>query len=934
MVYYLLHGVYDRTTVHAKRIVTPTETWAAHVTTLLDRLTKQSPANKLAHWCGLFAEADPSHTKLDALSVTSTTALVYDIDESNGAGFDEIVDAFQSAGYGFFAWETWRSRVNAIRVRVVFPLAAPIPIGAIRDEWEGLAHLLQGVGVTIQRGKHKPGSGIVVDNTSSEPSRLHVLPANGARVYVYDAALAQNTSRPAAIKGSPVGSLDVDDGTILAPNNHIIVPTHGDTDLDGLSLEWEQADSIGGSTLISAVTPEHIGKYARSGEPTKARCRCPMLDPMTSMGSYSAWARFVRGVLYISCSSIHHSHPAGMTWVGKSQTHSGTLVYPPPYLRSSSHALLALSDTAKPKGKKKDETPAERDKYRVVSFTAPVVSKLYQDGETSDEWWHLEWPHITHHGQCKVTLRRDDCGTASKLSEKAGRLGFDINESNKKELTRFLSEFVSYNRARIPTQMTASRLGWFGDSFLLGHTWIAGDDGMMRELVIPPSDGGVKMARAYQAIGSLVGWSQGFHKLLDYPMSVIGVMVAVASPLLAKVGCQSFAFEWASGTGTGKTTSMRLAESVFAKPVECEASWDNTKVGFERKAAFLCNLPMFLDDTKTSDQSGDRLAQALEWAIYRAVSGEGRGRGKPGGMDQTASWNLILFSTGEEPIYGIGQAGGARARLVSIQAPPFNVLTDGEVSRIVAPICDLMYANHGTLGPAIIQLISQLPSEQLRAAWSKYREKWLTRLQGRHSTADRVSSHIALIELSGRLIKKVLADNGLDSIKFQPEELCVTLANALLEVDAQTGVTDPVVRSFASFYGWCLAHRHNFWAVENAGRNGGQGPNAGWFGRWDGGDNWGEVYFSVNALQRFLRDTQFPGSPTTLVSAWLQRGLLARPPTGHKWTVRIAGSSDQMWRANRNLLLTTGNQTTQDNNIVEAYSESVTERVTVEVLDV
>jgi hypothetical protein len=937
VVYYLLRGVYDRSVVHAKKIAVPQEAWASHVSQLLARLTSQAPANKLSHWCSLFAEADPDHTKLDALAVVSSTALVYDIDESNGAGFDEIMDIFRGAGYGFYAWETWRSRANATRVRVVFPLATPALLPDVLPAWSATVRGLSGV--VVHKGKYKPTEGIVVDPTSAEVSRLHVMPANGARVYVHDAPLStvSNTSRP-TVSGGALWAAPPDvsgDGVFLSPTEEAETPSGGDTDLAGIILEWEKGDALGESTPIGEVTPEHISLYARSNEPTKARCRCPKLDPLTSMGSYSAWARFVRGVLYISCTSANHNHPAGMTWVGLSRAHAGALIYPPPYSKSPSHMLLcAEADTTKRKKKDHDTESMPAIKHRVVSFTSLTVSKVYQDGDTNDEWWHLEWSHITHHGLVGVTLRRDDCGAAAKLSEKAGRLGLDVNESNKKELTRYLSEFVSYNRARIPTQMTASRLGWFDNSFLMGNTWIAGDEGMMRELVIPPSDGGVKMARAFHSTGTLAGWAQGFHKLVAYPMATIGILVAAASPLLARVGCQSFAFEWASGTGTGKTTSMRMAESVFAKPIDCEASWDNTKVSFERKAAFLCNLPLFLDDTKTSDQHGDRLAQALEWAIYRAVSGEGRGRGKPGGMDIQANWNLIMFSTGEEPIYGIGQSGGARARLVSIQAPPFVATTDGEVSRVVAPICDDLYSNYGTLGPALIQQISQMDTAILRAAWTKYREHWLTYLTGRHSTADRISSHLALIELAGRLIKKVLVDNGLDTAAYDPHALCEQLAEAMVDVDLQSGVTDPVIRSFAAFYGWCLSHRHNFWSIESSGRNSGQGPSMGWLGRWDGGDNWSEVYFSSNALTRFLKDSGFPGSPTTLVSAWTQRGLLVKPTDGSaKWSVRIAGSVDQMWRATRMTMLNAGTRPNLlgDANIIEVESEPVIE---MEVLDV
>jgi len=898
MLFYMLHGVYDRSTVNAKKVVV---TWPTTIQSLLTKLEATPAPTKLTHWCALYAECDDTHPKLDALSVTRVTSIVFDVDESNGATFQDITDTFDTLGCGYYAWETWQSRPGAVRARVVIPLATPIPISQVGHEWEGIAAELGSTIVVHRGGKGKPmpTEGLVVDKTCCEPSRLHVLPVPGMSNYINTAALRVPTAPSVEVEPGAMAGVPEELGTL---NTKVSVPLAEESEVGDSFIEWE-ADPMQ-TTLVSQITPEDIVTYSRPSEPGKARCQCPHKDTANTSGSYSAWARFVRGVLYISCTSANHNHPAGMTWAVKQSLGVGEFIYPVPYLRSTSHALVALNQSAQEEGKndgsKKKRKEAGGDKYRVISFTAPLVTKLYQDGETHDEWWKIEWSHITHHGTHSVVLRRDECGSANKLTERAGRMGLDVNESNKKELTRFFSEFVSHNRARIPVQMTASRLGWFGDSFLMGNTWIAGDDGMMRELVQTPADGTAKLARSYQSVGTLGGWAQGFHKLLAYPMAVVGIMAAVASPLLQRVGCQSFAFEWASGTGTGKTTSMRMAESVFAKPIDCEASWDNTKVGFERKAAFLGHLPMFLDDTKTASESGDRLTQALEWAIYRAVSGEGRGRGKPGGLEASSQWNLVLFSTGEEPIYGLGQSGGARARLLSIQAPPFDALTGGEVSRIVAPIADPMYANYGTLGPAVVQTMTGYSSEVLRGQWAKRRDKWLTYLGSKHSAADRVSSHIAVIDLAGSLIKKTLRDSGVDHPDFDPGEVCRLLADALIEIDQQSGVVDPALRSFAAFYSWALSHRHNFYTVDNRGT----GPTGGWLGRWDGGDNWTEMYFNAPAVQKFLKDTGFPGSPTTLTATWARRGLLERyQGNDYRWPTRMAGSSDRLWRANKESLL-------------------------------
>jgi len=90
---------------------------------------------------------------------------------------------------------------------------------------------------------------------------------------------------------------------------------------------------------------------------------------------------------------------------------------------------------------------------------------------------------------------------------------------------------------------------------------------------------------------------------------MVGVYVAFASVLSPMItGAPLFGVEWAGPTSSGKTTAMQVAASVWGDP-DTEAgkvmqTWDSTRVGIERTAAFLQHLPLFLDDTKHAKPPG------------------------------------------------------------------------------------------------------------------------------------------------------------------------------------------------------------------------------------------------------------------------------------------------------------------------------------------
>jgi hypothetical protein len=472
-----------------------------------------------------------------------------------------------------------------------------------------------------------------------------------------------------------------------------------------------------------------------------------------------------------------------------------------------------------------------------------------------------------------------------------------------------MSDSLSENIKSIPRRTMASRLGWFRDSqgtiegFMLGQQWISASySGAPKEMVIPYGDGRADIVRALHPVGDIDGWVTGWNMVCEYPYAALGVYHAIASLLLEKVKCLPSVLEWGGLTGTGKTVSLKVAASIFGNPEDLIGGWDGTPIDLERFAAFCKSIPMFKDDTKTVGKGKNSVEP--EWGIYRVVSGEGRGRATPTGLDSRKKWALNLLMTGEEPIYGAGQSGGARARLISIQEPPFGLLTKDAVSPVVVPFMGLFGANYGVLAPILVTEIAMASDTALVALHTKLRAQWQAKL-GAHSAGDRISSHFALMEIAGRFLNRAITTySGVEYTDSCVAHLDI-LARHSIDIDRVAGCVDPTERAFGEFYSWALAHRGNFWA-QSIGRQSSEvnrQPIGGWFGRWDDGDRWKEFYFTRQCLAKFITDFKYSEAPNTLASNWIKRGWLARgTEERNQFPIRIAGGPDRCYKLERSTI--------------------------------
>jgi hypothetical protein len=363
--------------------------------------------------------------------------------------------------------------------------------------------------------------------------------------------------------------------------------------------------------------------------------------------------------------------------------------------------------------------------------------------------------------------------------------GFPITSASAGDVVRYLAAFESANRDYLPKILASRACGWCDDgrSFLWGTTAIGTDTRLQVDA------GTASYARHFRAAGTLDGWRAAWDAAQPYPRVVLGVYASLAPMVLGMVPeASGFVVDWWGRTTGGKTTTLRLAASVWG----CRrlvASWDTTGVGVERYAALAWCLPLILDDTKRAKDK-----EALAGMVYLVTGTQGRIRGsQDGGLRHTVDLRTVLLSTGEQAVTSYTEEAGARARTLSIEGLPFGV--DSPAAREAGDLIDVATLDHhGHVGPAVVAY-----AIAHRESWPY----WLARWRAVRDTygaatgpAARAGQYLATLTIAAELAE---AACGLTVHAG-------ALAEAVRHAGASTASADVALAALRVTLDWTTAH--------------------------------------------------------------------------------------------------------------------------------
>jgi hypothetical protein len=253
----------------------------------------------------------------------------------------------------------------------------------------------------------------------------------------------------------------------------------------------------------------------------------------------------------------------------------------------------------------------------------------------------------------------------------------------------------------------------------------------------------------------------------------------------------NFILDIFGNTSSGKSTTLKLAASVYGRPQDPESiihQWMNTKVAIEQVAGMCSELPIFLDDAQ---HCPDELKKTI---VYMIANGKGKGRGaRGGGVRETMTWQTVALSTSEEPLHEASPHEGARGRLLPIGGltAPFPA-NSGALVQLLERAVTL---NHGYAGETFIRHLNGWNDGN----WGQWQNRYTFARNEllRSSSSDivgRVSGYIAAIGVAAEIACPLLG------LKFKPDVMVAWLLNHLQEQQNNQNIVLLSLRALADHY--------------------------------------------------------------------------------------------------------------------------------------
>ena len=387
-----------------------------------------------------------------------------------------------------------------------------------------------------------------------------------------------------------------------------------------------------------------------------------------------------------------------------------------------------------------------------ATIECPLVAivGVAQDYDSDDQQTvTLGWLGMPDHTGARpwqtATVPRAVAFDRAKLVQLANR-GAPVDSTSASKMVSWLSAQLA--ASSIPLEMSMRRFGWCasGRSFLLGAEAI-GDP----VRYVPAGDGEQSDAAALDCRGTEAAWIRDvWGPLKSHPAS-LAILAALSAPVLGPLKSQGgWTLDIGAETGTGKSTALSAAASVYGNPRGLLLTWPTTWPAARARLETWHSLPAIFDDTKRAAQHPD----IIKRVIYAAndASSQRLGDGS-GGTRAAREVCTVAISTGEHTAASqCGDARGAMARCVTIKAHMIPAGSHDLVARVEAGMTE----HYGHIGRRWIAWLVDHIGE--RFAWrERHRAASATiRLASEEGTEARIAGFLAHLQITAELAHEAL----------------------------------------------------------------------------------------------------------------------------------------------------------------------------------
>jgi putative DNA primase/helicase len=422
-----------------------------------------------------------------------------------------------------------------------------------------------------------------------------------------------------------------------------------------------------------------------------------------------------------------------------------------------------------------------------VSNSLIRIAEIQENDDTGEISLLLAFDYLGKPRSLRVP--RSSMADSRRLVNALAGAGAPVTSINARLVTAYLAAYEHAFASTIPHKKVTSRLGRgrAGGSFFL--------PGLSSSVEFAPAGpGDAALYRAFSSKrGLLQGWLEVMHEISDEALLIpqIAVLASLVPPLQSRLRIPNFILDIYGNSSTGKSTSLKLAASVYGMPHDPDSlilQWMNTQSAIEQVAGMCGDLPIFLDDAQHCP------AELKRAIIYMIANGRGKGRSaRGGGISEIPTWHTVALSTSEEPLYEASPHEGARGRILPIGGSilPFRQGSGSLVQALERAVA----GNHGHAGEIYIRHLNGWEEGEWSAWQRRYSEIRSELLRSNLSgLVGRVSGYIAAIQLAAEVSCPLLG------LRFKPDVVGAWLMLQLVEQQSSQNLVLLVLRDLADFY--------------------------------------------------------------------------------------------------------------------------------------
>jgi len=333
--------------------------------------------------------------------------------------------------------------------------------------------------------------------------------------------------------------------------------------------------------------------------------------------------------------------------------------YPFPYFRGKNGGVYV-----------RIQTDDGDDAINIYEHDFYIVKRLFDPAKGESLWFRL---HLPKDGVKEFAMPVTDVMALDKLKD---RLGFHGVLGGKKQMESVMSYVIASAKnlqQKMELEVMRNQFGWADKDtkFIVGEQEISAD----KVAYSPPSTTTGSLADHLKPAGDFDVWKDTV-KVYDAPgfePHAFGFFTAFGAPLLKHLNFKGGIINLINNTsGTGKSTILKMCNSVWGHPEELMLQWKDTMNSIIHRMGVMNNLPVTIDEV--TKLSGDHFSDLA----YSASQGRGKNRMQQHSNAERVNatkWATIVLCSSNASFYD---------KLATLKSTP-----DGEFMRLLEYKIDL-----------------------------------------------------------------------------------------------------------------------------------------------------------------------------------------------------------------------------------------------------